>query len=296
MPLFKISGQILGGSADQGVNFEFFDAFGNSLSVPGAEQPGHRFESKAPAGAYTLQVSAWSGRGKELVAGASLNTTSDIAGLKLVLAPATSIPILVETQATHPSAVSFANRGTPVPSVHLSQAGVLVGGREFWDRSLPEASSHVLENVLPGTYAVEVTSNRSGSWYVQSVESGGVDLLREDLSINPGVSTPPIEIVMRDDAASLRGQVAGEGNGRSIVVAVPDGAPLRASSAPLGTDGEFWLPNLAPGSYSILAFDRPDIEYTNPEVLGRFMAQASRVDLQASAEHTVNLELIHVNQ
>jgi hypothetical protein len=64
----------------------------------------------------------------------------------------------------------------------------------------------------------------------------------------------------------------------------------------LGTDGEFFLPNLAPGSYSVLAFDRTDIEYTNPDVLGRFMAQASHVDLHANDEHTVNLALIHGNE
>lgn len=295
IPLYKISGQILGGSAEQGVSFEFFDAFGNSISFPVAEQLGGRFEAKAPAGSYTLEVDAWGGRGNQLVASAALNTASDIAGLKLVLAPATSIPIMVRAEATHPSTVSFGRDGAPVPSVHLSQAGVLIGGREFWDSSLPEGSSHVLQNVSPGTYSVEVTSNRGGSWYVQSVQSGGVDLLREDLSVVSGVNTPAIEIVMRDDAASLRGQVSGEENGRGLVVAVPDGAPFEASSAPFGSDGQFFLSNLAPGSYTVLALDRPDIEYTNPDVLGRFIGQASHLDLRANDEHTVNLELIHVN-
>jgi len=297
IPLFNISGQILGGSVGQGVNFEFFDAFGNSISIPVTAQPGGRFDSKAPAGSYTLEVNAWGGgRGNELVASAALNTTSDVAGLRLVLAPATSIPILVRSESTHPSTVSYGSGGAPVPSVHLSQTGVLIGGREFWDSSSPEVSSPVLQNVAPGTYSVEVTGNRGGSWYVQSVQSGGVDLLRGDLSVVSGVNTAPIEIVMRDDAASLRGQVAGEEKEPGIVVAVPDGAPSSASSAAFGTDGEFWLPNLAPGSYSVLAFDRRDIEYTNPDVLGRFLGQASHVDLHASNEHTVNLELIRVNQ
>ena len=290
--LFKISGQILGGLAAQGVNFEFFDGSGNSIASPVVEQAGGQFEAKAPAGSYTLEVSAWGGRGNELVAGVLLNTTSDMAGLKLVLAPPTSIPIIVRGEATHPSAVSFGKGNTPVPSVHLSQAGVSIGGREFWDSGLP----HALVNVPPGTYSVEVKSNLGGSWYVQSVEAGGVDLLREDLSVASGVTTPPIEIVIRDDAASLRGQVSGEHNGRAIVVAVPDGAPLRATSAPLGANGEFFLSNLAPGSYSVFAFDRADIEYTNPDVLGRFMAQASHFDLHAHDEHTVNLELIHGNE
>lgn len=298
IPLVKISGQILGGSAEQGVTFEFFDSFGNSISFPVTEQRGGRFEAKAPAGSYTLEVNAWGwrGHGNQLVASAPLNTTSDVSGLQLVLAPATSIPILVRAEATHLSPVSFGRSATPVPSVHLSQAGALIGRREFWDSSVPGVATHVLQNVAPGTYSVEVTSQPGSSWYVQSVECGGVDLLRGDLSIVSGVSPPPIEIVMRDDAASLSGQVAGEGNVRGIVVAVPDGAPLRASSASLGTDGHFLLPNLPPGSYSVLALDRPDIEYTNPDALGRFLAQASRVDLGANDEHTVNLRLIHGNE
>jgi hypothetical protein len=293
-PLYKISGQIIGEPA--GVNFQFFDAFGNNITFPVSEQPGGRFESKAPAGSYTLEVNAWGGRGKQLVACLSLNTSSDLSGLKLVLGPMTLIPVVVRTEQTHPSPISFENRSTPVPSVHLSQAGVLIGGREFWDSRSPELSSHVLENVTPGTYAVDVTLNRGGSWYVQSVESGGVDLLREDLTIVSGVSTPPIEIVMRDDGASLSGQVAGQENAQGVVVAVPEGAPLRARSAPVGIKGEFSLPNLAPGSYRVLALDRPDIEYTNPDVVDRFMAQASPVDLHANDEHTVNLELIHVHE
>jgi hypothetical protein len=293
-PLFKISGQIIGGPANLGVNFEFFDAFGNSTSFPVTVAPGGRFESKAPAGSYTLEVNAWSGRGNQLVACLPLNTTADIAGLKLVLGPSTLIPIVVRSEATQPSPVSFGNRDTPVPSVHLSQAGVLIGGREFWDSRSRELSSPVLENVPPGSYSVEVTLNRGGSWYVQSVASGGVDLLRQNLSIESGVSPPPIEIVVRDDAASLSGRVTGLGNGRGMVVAVPDGAPLRASSAPVERGGGFSLTNLAPGSYRVLAFDRPDIEYSNPDVLDRFIGQASRVDLGANDGHTVNLELIHV--
>ena len=99
-----------------------------------------------------------------------------------------------------------------------------------------------------------------------------------------------------DDAASLRGHVAGERGARSMVVAVPEGAPLRARSALVGIEGAFLLSNLAPGSYRVLAFDRADIEYTNPDVLDRFTAQASQVDLHANDEHTVNLELIHVHE
>jgi len=295
-PLYKISGRIIGGLAGQGVNFEFFDALGNSIGFPVTEQPGGRFESKAPAGSYTLEANTFGGRGKQLVANLSLNATSDLSGLKLVLGPVPLIPVMVRTDETHPSPVSLGSRGTPVPSVHLSQAGVLVGGREFWDSSSPESSSHVLENVLPGTYSVEVSLGRGGSWYVQSVESGGMDLLRENLSIVSGASIPPIEIVVRDDAASLRGQVAGEGRAGGMVVAVPEGAPLRARSATVSMQGEFLLPNLAPGSYRVLALDRRDIEYTNPEVLDRFIAQASQVDLQANDEHTLNLELIHVHE
>jgi len=294
-PLYKISGQIISGPGNLGLNFEFFDVFGNSISLPVADQIGGRFESKAPAGSYTLEVNAWGGRRNQLVASVSLNTTSDMSGLRIVLAPAPLIPIIVRSEATHPSPVSLGEHGTPFPSVHLSQVGGLIGGREFWDSSSPETSSHVLADVPPGTYSVDVTIG-GGSWYLQSVESGGVDLRREDLSIVSGVSTPPIEIVIRDDGARLRGQVTGERNGRGIVVAVPEGAPLRASSASVGTDGEFSLPNLAPGSYSVLAFDRRDIEYANPDILGRFIAQASHVDLSANDEHTINLELIHVHE
>lgn len=295
IPLHKISGQVVGAPADR-VNFQFYDGFGESLSFPVTVSSDGHFETRAPAGSYTLEATTWGGRGTQLVDRMPLNTTSDVSGLKVVLAPAPSIPILVRAEPTHPSPASFQSRGTPSPSVHLSQAGVLLGGQEYWDSSSTDSNFHVLQNVPPGTYSVEVGTNRGDSWYVQSVQSGGVDLLRENLTIVPGAQPPAIEVVLRDDAARLTGRVALQGEDRATVIAVRDGAPLQATSVRVGGGGEFLLQNLAPGSYSILALDQADVEYSNADVLGRYLSGAVHVVLGPGEEHTINLDLIHVTE
>jgi hypothetical protein len=56
------------------------------------------------------------------------------------------------------------------------------------------------------------------------------------------------------------------------------------------------LQNLAPGSYSILALDQADVEYSNADVLGRYLSGAVHVVLGPDEEHTINLDLIHVTE
>jgi hypothetical protein len=59
-----------------------------------------------------------------------------------------------------------------------------------------------------------------------------------------------------------------------------------------GPDGRFQMSNLAPGSYSILAFESTDrLEYANPSVLSSYLASASRVVLQAQQESEASVNL-----
>jgi hypothetical protein len=134
-------------------------------------------------------------------------------------------------------------------------------------------------------------------WYVQSAQCGDTDLRREELTVAAGTQTPPIEVVLRDDGATLTGRINAGSNARqATVVLVPDhGSSIRTESFVFESSAEFTFGNIAPGGYSVYAFDRIDgLEYRSPEVLDRYSSKAARVTLEPNEQHKIDLELISV--
>jgi hypothetical protein len=121
----------------------------------------------------------------------------------------------------------------------------------------------VLRNVDPGKYSVEAMPQ--GSWYVQSAEYGQTNLLTDDLVLTAGAPALPIEVVLRNDGASLAGTVSahdgGDGSATVVVLAerTPNASPKIAYYSPprdkSAQDAGFTVDSLAPGDYLVLAFD-----------------------------------------
>jgi hypothetical protein len=151
-----------------------------------------------------------------------------------------------------------------------------------------------LQNVEPGKYAADLIPQ--GGWYVQSAQYGQTNLLSDDLSIASAGQSYPMEIVLRDDSASLTGTVkSSDGTpAQATVVAVPEPASKVApkvsrSSSPNG----FTFTGLAPGEYMVYAFDSADgLEYSNPDALQPYASQAARVTLSPNQKAQVSLDLI----
>src|SRR4029077_13966928 len=163
-----------------------------------------------------------------------------------------------------------------------------------------------IADVPPGVYAVQVFTN--GPYYVQSARSGSLNLLEQNLTVAPGSSVQPIEIVLRDDFASLKGSVTlGEESDSATVIAIPEGGQPqmfgvgRWRPSP-GIDAShagavFEMSQLAPGTYKILAVDRPDnFEYGNPEVLQKYLSKAREISLVANQQAKIELELVHIGE
>jgi hypothetical protein len=128
------------------------------------------------------------------------------------------------------------------------------------------------------------------------------------LTVAPGSSVDAIEIVLRDDFASLEGSVTlGAENDSATVIAIPEGGQpqmrgdnisrptpsIDPSHAPAG----FEMGQLAPGNYQILAVDRPDeFEYGNPEVLRKYLSKAREISLVANQRAKIELELVHIGE
>jgi hypothetical protein len=169
--------------------------------------------------------------------------------------------------------------------------------QQYYSTQEKSDSGMVIRGVEPGMYDVE--SNPNGSAYVASVTSGGVDLLHQPLVIAEGAEPQPIEVLLRDDGASLNGSVQfPDGTQTAQVLMIPEGA---SSDAPLplfvDRTGTFHAQELAPGTYDILAFDRLDgIEYGNREALSAYLGQATHVTLSADQQAKVTVGVIRTQQ
>ena len=139
----------------------------------------------------------------------------------------------------------------------------------------------------------------NGFYYVQSARSGSTDLLREDLTIAPGGSVQPIQVVLRDDFASLDGKVSSDAQADSaVVIVMPEDAPRQSRQVVMNNPKDsFNLSQLAPGAYKVLAVDRLDtFEYKNPDVLRKYLSRARDISLLPDQTASVDLELVRVGE
>jgi hypothetical protein len=170
-------------------------------------------------------------------------------------------------------------------------------------------SSWVLENVLPGKYWVQTYANQG---YVASISAGGTDLTRDPLVIGPGGTTAPIEIVLRNDMATLsirtKGAIASSSETSSTDIfithppvetplgylylvpqfdttsVVPQSVPLQESANTL---------NLQPGTYHVLALDRPlDFEYRDPKALEPYTGKGQSVTLEPNGSANIDVDIV----
>ncbi len=295
-PLFHVKGTVTGYPEGQGFNLQFYTRGGDGVPFPVPYDPGlGTFHAdRVPAGSYQVRASAQRGA-QSLVGETSVNVAADIDNLHIALAPAISIPVTVtfESRAARSQSASPDKRTRPFLPVCLIPAEP--NGTEGCAAKTPGNVLYAeeLQRVDPGRYALYF--NPIPPWYVQSARYGQTNLLSDPLVVVAGQAFP-IEVVLRDDSATLTGELksADATKTAAIVVAV---SRLQANS-PFMTrataDSGFTISGLAPGDYLVYAFDdAEDIEYSNPEALRPYASQAAPVTLAPNQSTKVTLNLIH---
>lgn len=291
---YKVSGTLVGYPPSSGMQIMFTDSLGNQLSSLRRFNPvTGEFEADVPAGAYTLEAVAWMHDGSQLRGDLPLNVRRDLAGIVLTLHGSQPTPIVVKAEgAAHDQELSQAVQ------IHLVRDGDAIVNPDYWSfwRSGNPKPVFVFPNVPPGRYSVEVRSNTS-AWYVQSAQCGSTDLLSEQLTVTAGAEIPPIEVVLRNDGATLRVHVNTPESQRSVsVLIIPEhGPPTNTRIVSTGSDGSFFINNLAPGAYAVLALESVEgLEYANPDVMQAYSSQAAHVTLESGGQAQVSVELMHV--
>jgi hypothetical protein len=235
-----------------------------------------------------------------------LNLTRDISGLQLALAPCATIAVNVHLEQTKPDTKK-------TPSMLDEDGAVRPGAKYFVQAGLrpndergmsptyhgrPEkddSDTAIVHAVEPGRYILEVPLMQR--LYVESMRSGMTDLLREDLVVAPGSAVAPVEVRLRDDAATLDGTVKLDPDVKAAaVIAIPEETPRRARNA-IVLSGRFNFPPLAPGKYQLFAVDHlDDFAYSEQDVVGKYLAHAKEVTLRANERTTVEVEFVRVRR
>ena len=292
--LFEVAGIVRGTKPEDPFQITFVSSSGD------AEMRNVRLDPKTgrfqitgvPPGSYMLTATSFK-RGSDgqvfdsqpLTAMLPIYVSSDLSGLVLSLGAGTSVAVQLRDEVQdnaspnnfHQVVVRMIPKEFPQyapaisvpPSPDVSRAPVRI------------------EGLAPGTYSVEATP--IGAGYVASLRCGGVDLLKDDLTIAPGSAPPPIEVILRNDGPQLtvaleNGMAAGvviysqEYSRRSLVAQIYNGT--------ISVSG----PNLAPGIYQVFAVnDISELEFRNPTAVERYLKHAKVVSLQPGDNASVRV-------
>lgn len=297
-PIFQISGSIVGAPPGQYPQLRIFNSSGEEINfVKQVNQTGSFEIRRVPAGAYVLQSIMHSAEGSLLTAEVTVTVQANVMDLHLVLVPARTIPVVVHSD-------SSTIAGPPAGTVEGSEplhAGLELRPMEpthqEFQRGLAH-QAHELNDVVPGKYVVDVMSVGENS-YVQSMRSGGVDLLSEPLVVSQEGDVPAIEMVLRDDGATISGKIHGPKGPSMIVVMVPEKHSIQAPRiAMVGNDqSQFSIMGMPPGDYRVYVFDsQAQIEYANPAALALYTSKGLHVSLSPRGQSDVDVELTRIGE
>ena len=301
VPVYKISGTVANSVPGRGVILQVLNQAGDPISmVTGGMRMDGTFEIRTvPAGTYTLKAFSHV-ESQTLRAEIPLTVATNLDNVSLVLTPAPFIRITVRMDSRDASNLNRPgwNPQRPPVSVRLIPAALLgVEPSSNFVQQTPGVQVMGLQDVEPGKYTAEVMP--WGLWYVQSAQYGPTNLLSEDLTVAPS-QTYPIEIVLRDDGATLTGNLQSPPRNETdaTAVVVPQPASRRgAKVSQFASQSGFTMNGLAPGDYLVFAFDRiDDLEYANGDALQPYASQATHVTLSPGQETHVALNLIHAGE
>jgi carboxypeptidase family protein len=292
---YNISGVVI---APTGVRPELellsWDLGGGGLGYPLPLEKDGSFMRVAAAGPHVLRATAQTSNG-ELAASVVLNVASDIAGIRLALAPTATIPVNVDFELTRHTSTELANGRSTVAVTLVPKEGSFRNRYSTSDvrmlGSSPEPRTLALRNIEMGAYRAEL--DPFGPWYVAAARRGATDLLTQDLVVDSGGEGEPIEVTLRDDFASIQGSVTSDGQPpQGTVVLIPQRPQERTLTIPVDAAGHFRMDSVSPGEYTAIAFDRiTNLEYRNAEVMRSYASGVQVVRVPPGGEASVNLRL-----
>jgi hypothetical protein len=149
-------------------------------------------------------------------------------------------------------------------------------------------------DVIPDKYDVVAGSNTRPYSVVRITSEAGT-ISGHALNVAPG-ATLNIALSLVGGTATVEGfaKRAGKGSSGAMVILVPkdpEGNRERFRRDQSDLDGSFSLPNVIPGSYTIIAIeDGWDLDWAKPGVLARYLEHGQAIEVGSRAQSQVRLE------
>lgn len=212
---------------------------------------------------------------------------TDVDGLDLTLAPAPSVSgLVVSKAATPPDYQRIVLTLQPQASLPAQQKSA----------RLAADGSFSFPDVPPGTYSLSLRGLPKDVW-LQSILAGDLEIPEDSLVVQPGAPLTQLRIVLGTGPGRIDGVVTGPQGDRhwATVLLIPDQRRLASRYQRTTTDqyGAFSFPGVAPGSYSLFAWDDldPGAEF-DPEFQALHQKAAYPLTLRSGAAEAVALQLI----
>jgi hypothetical protein len=166
--------------------------------------------------------------------------------------------------------------------------------RFFGGRFNDKNEAEIQEGVAPGSYEVSFQTNQDV--FIKSLSATGGRVTGRTLDIK-GSGPVKLSLVVAQGEGTVRGTALREDKpiaGVMVLLAPADPANNQAlfRRDQSDSDGTFTLANVVPGRYTVLAIqDGWDLEWTNPEVLKKFMAQGEPVVVETRGKYSVKVKV-----
>jgi hypothetical protein len=251
----------------RGVNSDF----GGNL--PGAVRDG-KFDFRVPPGSYMLTADYFEG-GKRLTARVPIDAgSSDIDNVVVHLESGFTVTGIVRGPTG--SMPQFGVNLRPSEPVNLT-------GQVKWE---PDHTAFAINDMVPGSYRLDIFP--PAPWYVKSATLAGQDVLNSEIALSQAAG--PIEIVLSDDGGSIEGDVADAAGQPAAAGILLLRDTTRVANTTSQASGHFRLQNLAPGDYTVYAWDEPnEVEYANQDWMRRYGGGGVSVTVTAGQKQQIKL-------
>ena len=291
-PVFRVSGFATGFPPGDLGTLQFARSARDGTEAPAQfDAQSGKFEIKLRAGSYRIRGSGGQGIWGT-VGDAPLVVNADATGIRLPLVRLSAIPVTARLESSRNAGNSSSGlRGVRVEITLTSRHNFTA--QADYETNVTAGRAETLADVEPESYSVTLVP--AEGWWVQSAQSGGVDLLASDLTVAAGAHPSAIEVVLRDDVANLTGTVSNPAKAATVLLLPPADSRREIKTATVSTEGTFEFTGVAPGTYSVLALDRTSgVEYTKREVLEPYLSKAAEVTLAPGGSGTAQLEFARV--
>jgi hypothetical protein len=310
MRAYRVSGVVVASSDWKRIGMPMIvDTAGQVLLTPDSfdARSGAFDFSSLPSGTYTLRLSGTDAQEHSQWRDNKVVVVQDISDMRLVLKPGVGVPVVFRSEFSKPRTSGSCSHSTHDGTIEKSGCSDYPPARielmsvdspmqrfatEFGPAANPGAT--VIQGISPGKYLVRAQGMFG---YVQSVRSGSVDLLREELVVPESGEVLPIEVVVRDDAATLSIKLHPERLGqKAVILVLADGALMVSPNLKSTTSSEVHFGMVPPGSYKVFAFDVDDYVDPDPAVLAKYSARSVQVTVSANSESNITVDVIHAEE